>query len=42
MVTVAALKDEMSRGRRPQMIDVRTASVRERLDRILSASAGHP
>jgi rhodanese-related sulfurtransferase len=26
MVTVAALKDEISRGRRPQMIDVRTAS----------------
>ncbi len=26
MVTVAALKDEMSRGRLPQMIDVRTAS----------------
>jgi len=26
MVTVAALKDEMSRGRGPQMIDVRTAS----------------
>lgn len=26
MVTVAALKDEISRGQRPQMIDVRTAS----------------
>ncbi len=26
MVTVTALKDEMSHGRRPQMIDVRTAS----------------